>query len=88
MYRSIAWKSLQKKAPLDDENMIANIALETKIELVFRTSGQLVFVDGEDITNQLKNKYPNIDISQNQKIIIPNKDIDNNIKFFKTSLSI
>ena len=56
MYRSIAWKSLQKKAPLDDENMIANIALETKIELVFRTSGQLVFVDGKNITNQLKNE--------------------------------
>ena len=56
MYRSIAWKSLQKKAPLDDENMIANIALETKIELVFGTSEQLVFVDGEEITNQLKNE--------------------------------
>ena len=36
------------------------------------------------ITAQLKNKYPNIDISQNQKIIIPNIDTDNNIKFFKT----
>lgn len=54
MYRSIAWKSLQKKAKLVDEELIANIAWKTKIELVSGENGQLVFVDGEDITSQLK----------------------------------
>jgi len=54
MYRSVAWKGLQKKAPLIDENIVANIAWETKIELVSGEDGQLVFVDGQDITNQLK----------------------------------
>jgi len=54
MYRSIAWKSLKKKATLVDEDVIANIAWETKIVLVPGENGQLVFVDGENITSQLK----------------------------------
>ena len=54
MYRSIAWKSLQKKATLFDEDVVASIAWKTKIELVSGESEQLVFVDGENITNQLK----------------------------------
>ena len=31
MYRSIAWKSLQKKATLFDEDVVASIAWKTKI---------------------------------------------------------
>ena len=54
MYRSVAWKSLQKKITLDDEDAVANIARETKIELVPGENGQSVFIDGEDITSQLK----------------------------------
>ena len=54
MYRSIAWKAMQKKATLGDENVVSNIAWKTKIELVSGENGQLVFVDGENITNQLK----------------------------------
>jgi len=54
MYRSVAWKSLQKKITLGDEDAVANIARETKIELVPRENGQSVFIDGEDITSQLK----------------------------------
>ncbi len=54
MYRSVAWKSLQKKITLGNEDAVANIARETKIELVPRENGQSVFIDGEDITSQLK----------------------------------
>ena len=39
------------------------------------------------ITSQLANKYSTIDISKNQKIIIPNKDINANIEFFKTIIN-
>ena len=39
------------------------------------------------ITSQLKNKYPNIDIDPNQKFIIPHKDINQNIEFFKTTIN-
>jgi cytidylate kinase len=54
MYRSVAWKSLQKKVTLGDEDAVANIARETKIELVPGENGQSVFIDGENITSQLK----------------------------------
>ena len=54
MYRSVAWKSLQEKAKLVDEDVVASIAWKTKIELVPGENEQLVFVDGENITDQLK----------------------------------
>ncbi|MCH8157557.1 MAG: (d)CMP kinase [Nitrospinae bacterium] len=54
MYRSVAWKSLQKNVDLDDEAEVAGITRETKIELVPGKNGQLVFVDGEDVTDRLK----------------------------------
>ena len=54
MYRSIAWKSLQKNTALEDKEAVADIAFKTKIELVCSEGGQLVFVDDENITDQLK----------------------------------
>ena len=54
MYRSVAWKSLQKNTTLGDEEAVADIAFKTKIDLVSSEDGQLVFVDGENITAQLK----------------------------------
>ena len=54
MYRSVAWKSLQKKTVLKNEAAVADIASKIKIELVPDEDGQLVFVDGKNITDQLK----------------------------------
>jgi len=54
MYRSVAWKSLQKNTALKDEDAVADIASKIQIELVPGKNGQLVFVDGENITDQLK----------------------------------
>ena len=54
MYRSVAWKSLQKNTALEDKEAVADIALKTKIELVCSEGGQLVFVDDKNITDQLK----------------------------------
>jgi CMP/dCMP kinase len=54
MYRSVAWKSLQKKTVLKNEDAVAEIASKIKIELIPDKDGQLVFVDGKNITDQLK----------------------------------
>ena len=54
MYRSVAWKSLEKNTALGDEDAVADIASKVKIELVPGKDGQLVFVDGKNITDQLK----------------------------------
>lgn len=56
MYRSVAWKSLENNTALSDKDAVANIAWKIKIELVSGEKGQLVFVDGENITNKLKNE--------------------------------
>ena len=54
MYRSVAWKSLQNNTALKDEDAVADIASKVQIELISGKNGQLVFVDGENITDQLK----------------------------------
>ena len=54
MYRSVAWKSLQKNTALKDEDAVVDIASKVQIELVPGKNGQLVFVDGKNITDQLK----------------------------------
>ena len=54
MYRSVAWKSLEKNTALRDEDAVADIASKVKIELIPGKDGQLVFVDGKNITDQLK----------------------------------
>jgi len=54
MYRSVAWKSLQKNTAFRDEDAVADIASKVKIDLIPGKDGQLVFVDGKNITDQLK----------------------------------
>ncbi len=54
MYRAVAWKSLLKNVDLGDEETVAEIARNVKIDLVPEDGGQSVFVDGENATNQLK----------------------------------
>jgi len=54
MYRSVAWKSLQKNTALEDKEAVADIAFKTKIELICSENRQLVFVDDKNITDQLK----------------------------------
>ena len=54
MYRSVAWKSLKKNTALKDEDAVADIASKIQIELVPGMNGQVVLVDGENITDQLK----------------------------------
>ena len=54
MYRAVAWKSLLKNVDLSDEETVAEIARNVKIDLVPEEGGQSVFVDGENATNQLK----------------------------------
>jgi len=54
MYRSVAWKSLEKNTSFEDKDAIADIASNVKIELLPGENGQLVFVDGKNITDQLK----------------------------------
>ncbi|MBN1621934.1 MAG: (d)CMP kinase [Endomicrobiales bacterium] len=63
MYRAIAWKSIKKKLDLNDNGKIVEMANKTDIVLKPGKSGNSansVFVDGEDITHQIRTE----DVSQ------------------------
>jgi CMP/dCMP kinase len=50
MYRAIGWKVLQEKIALEDLEKISKIANDSLIELI----GDTVWMDGEEITNQIR----------------------------------
>jgi CMP/dCMP kinase len=54
MYRAFAWKVMREAIDLGDERSLRKILRETKIDLK-RDNGRLrVFVDGRDITDQIR----------------------------------
>ncbi len=55
MYRALTLKALQKKVNLEDEDMLVSLAKETDIRLEPGTDGIRVFLDGEDVSSQIRN---------------------------------
>ena len=54
MYRSVAWKALAENADFADEEAIAGLARDMKIELKQAEEGTRVFSDGEEITHVIR----------------------------------
>lgn len=54
MYRSLTYKALKNHVDLNNENALEDLLLKTDIKLVASESGQLVFVDGINVTNQIR----------------------------------
>lgn len=52
MYRAVTYKALKENIKLDDEKNLEEMLLRTEIELKPSPNGQLVFVDGEDVTKK------------------------------------
>ncbi|WP_217556244.1 (d)CMP kinase [Paenibacillus sp. GbtcB18] len=64
MYRAVTWKVLQDGVnPLDTE-AVAKTAAGMKIELVPGPDGQLVFVDGRDVSSDIRTKLVTDQVSQ------------------------
>ncbi|MGE6229360.1 (d)CMP kinase [Paenibacillus chitinolyticus] len=64
MYRAVTWKVLQDGVnPLDTE-AVAKTAAGMKIELVPGPDGQLVFVDGRDVSTDIRTKLVTDQVSQ------------------------
>ncbi|MBD8136341.1 (d)CMP kinase [Bacillus sp. CFBP 13597] len=55
MYRAITYKALNQKILLDDEQSLSEVLINTEIELRPSENGQLVFLDNEDVTAQIRN---------------------------------
>jgi CMP/dCMP kinase len=54
MYRSLTYKALKQNINLNDEQKLLNLLLRTEIKLEQNASGQTVIVDGEDVTNEVR----------------------------------
>ncbi|WP_375162787.1 (d)CMP kinase [Rossellomorea sp. SC111] len=54
MYRSLTYKALSNNVDLHDENELNQLLAETTIELEPSEDGQLVFLDGNDVTDEIR----------------------------------
>lgn len=55
MYRSVTLEALRKKADLNDDNALENIAKSCRIELKPGDPVTRVFLNGEEVTNEIRN---------------------------------
>ncbi|WP_211270636.1 (d)CMP kinase [Paenisporosarcina indica] len=54
MYRAITYKALEQNIDLENEELLASLLLETNIELIPSDEGQLVLLDGTDVSNAIR----------------------------------
>jgi cytidylate kinase len=54
MYRAMTVKVLRSGVSLDDEEAMAELARETRIDVETHPDGTKVFLDGEDVTGQMR----------------------------------
>lgn len=54
MYRAITYKALSHHIDIENEDAMTKLLMETIIELKPSPSGQLVFLDGRDVSNDIR----------------------------------
>ena len=54
MYRSVALKALRRHVPLDGTEQLVSLARETRIDLRAEDGAQRVFLDAEDVTEEIR----------------------------------
>ncbi|WP_316569775.1 (d)CMP kinase [Neobacillus sp. YIM B06451] len=54
MYRALTYKALKQGADLEKEDILLGILLNSDIELLPSDSGQLVLLDGKDVTSEIR----------------------------------
>ncbi|MDZ5471184.1 (d)CMP kinase (plasmid) [Bacillus sp. 31A1R] len=71
MYRAITYKALENNIDLQDEAGLINTLRETKIELFPSEEGQLVFLDGKNVTNEIRTS----EVTNNVSVVAKHKEI-------------
>jgi cytidylate kinase len=54
LYRAVAWKALQANANVSDPDQVAGLLPTTSLQMQFQNGTMTVFVDGRDITPELR----------------------------------
>lgn len=63
MYRAVTWHVLSRDISVDDVGAVVAAAREISIDLAPGEAGQLVFVDGEDVTEYIRSSAINRNVS-------------------------
>ena len=71
MYRAVALASVRADADLEDEARVASIAEEAKIDLVGEPDLLKVFLDGDDVTTEIRT----LGIAQAASVVSTNSDV-------------
>ena len=53
-YRALAWKAIREGLPLDEPQVLSELAKATEINLLSRPEGLHIFVDGQDVTQAIR----------------------------------
>ncbi|WP_100010779.1 (d)CMP kinase [Lentibacillus sediminis] len=56
MYRALTLKALQKRIDLDEEKPLADLLMHTEITLEQKGEGQIVLLDGNDVTWEIRSQ--------------------------------
>ncbi|UFT97641.1 (d)CMP kinase [Radiobacillus kanasensis] len=56
MYRAITYKALQHNLDLEDEQSVYELLLQTEINLVQSEGGQIVLIDRQGVTDEIRNQ--------------------------------
>lgn len=71
MYRAVTYKALQENLNLNDEEKINEMLNNTNIELLQGNNGQIVKLDGKDVTDEIRSEKVTNNVSivaQHQKV--------------------
>ena len=63
-YRCVTLEMLNKNIKLDEEEKIAQMLKEIKIELNYKNNKQIVLLNGEDVTDKIRSKEVSENVSQ------------------------
>jgi CMP/dCMP kinase len=67
MYRALTYKAISHGVGLSDEAALAALLTQTKIELKPSENGQLVYLDGENVTTEIRNNEVTKSVSEVSK---------------------
>ncbi|MCL1696521.1 MULTISPECIES: (d)CMP kinase [unclassified Lysinibacillus] len=64
MYRAVTYKAMQQNIHLDDETKLAEMLASTTIELKPSSEGQLVFLEGKNVSAEIRSNEVTSSVSQ------------------------
>lgn len=71
MYRALTYKAIQQNVDLQNESELLDMLLDTSIEFVQEKKGQLVLLDGENVTDEIRTN----DVTNSVSIVAKHKKV-------------